>query len=169
MGLFSFIKNAGSAMFGSKEEEARIEAEVQAKADAQVENLKRLKAARALELRLAALGLGAEGVTIDVNEGVVTLKGKVKDQATAEKIVLAVGNTNGVESVDNDLEVENKVPPATFHTVVSGDTLSKIAKQYLGSANKYPAIFEANKPMLTDPDKIYPGQVLRIPLPAEKA
>ncbi len=121
-------------------------------------------------MRLQALGLGAEGVAIEVHDGgVVTLKGKVKDQATAEKIVLAVGNTNGVESVDNDLEVENVEPPATFHTVVAGDTLSKIAKQYLGSANKYPVIFEANKPMLKDPDKIYPGQVLRIPLPAEKA
>lgn len=169
MGLFSFVKNAGAALFGSKEEEAKIEAEIKARTDAQVENLNRLKAARALEMRLAALGLGAEGVAIEVHEGVVSLKGKVKDQATAEKIVLAVGNTNGVESVDNELEVENVEPPATFHTVVSGDTLSKIAKQYLGSANKYMVIFEANKPMLKDPDKIYPGQVLRIPLPAEKA
>jgi len=47
--------------------------------------------------------------------------------------------------------------------VVKGDTLSAIAKEMYGSANKYPVIFEANKPMLTDPDKIYPGQVLRIP------
>ncbi len=169
MGLFSFIKNAGAAMFGSKDEEDKIEAEIKSRNDAQVENLNRLKAQRALEMRLSALGLAAEGVSIEVHDGVVTLKGKVKDQETAEKIVLAVGNTNGVESVDNDLEVENKVPPATFHTVVSGDTLSKIAKQYLGSANKYMVIFEANKPMLKDPDKIYPGQVLRIPLPAEQA
>ena len=169
MGLFSFIKNAGAAMFGSKDEEDKIEAEIKSRNDAQVENLNRLKAQRALEMRLSALGLAAEGVSIDVNDGVVTLKGKVKDQETAEKIVLAVGNTNGVESVDNDLEVEHKVPAATFHTVVSGDTLSKIAQKYLGSANKYPAIFEANKPMLKDPDKIYPGQVLRIPLPAEQA
>ena len=50
-----------------------------------------------------------------------------------------------------------------FHVVVSGDNLSKIAKQYYGDANKYPLIFEANKPMLTHPDKIYPGQALRIP------
>ena len=44
-----------------------------------------------------------------------------------------------------------------------GDTLSKIAKQFYGEPNKYSAIFEANKPMLKDPDEIYPGQMLRIP------
>jgi nucleoid-associated protein YgaU len=50
-----------------------------------------------------------------------------------------------------------------FHTVVKGDTLSAIAKKTLGNANRYPEIFEANKPMLKHPDKIYPGQMLRIP------
>jgi nucleoid-associated protein YgaU len=49
------------------------------------------------------------------------------------------------------------------YTVEKGDTLSGIAKKMYGNANKYPQIFEANKPMLKDPDKIYPGQVLRIP------
>ena len=52
---------------------------------------------------------------------------------------------------------------STFYTVQKGDTLSKIAKDQYGNANKYQQIFEANKPMLKDPDKIYPGQVLRIP------
>jgi nucleoid-associated protein YgaU len=47
--------------------------------------------------------------------------------------------------------------------VQKGDTLSKVAKEMYGDANKYPQIFEANKPMLTHPDKIYPGQKLRIP------
>lgn len=169
MGLFSFIKNAGSAMFGSKDEEDKVEAEIKSRNDVQIENLNRLKSERALQMRLQALGLGAEGVSIEVHDGKVTLKGKVKDQETAEKIVLAVGNTNGVDSVDNDLEVETKVAAAKFHTVVAGETLSKIAKEHLGSANKYMVIFEANKPMLKDPDKIYPGQVLRIPLPAEQA
>jgi nucleoid-associated protein YgaU len=53
--------------------------------------------------------------------------------------------------------------PSTFYTVESGDTLGKIAAQHYGDASKYPLIFEANRPMLTDPDKIYPGQTLRIP------
>jgi nucleoid-associated protein YgaU len=68
-----------------------------------------------------------------------------------------------VESVDNFLRVVLPAPQAQFHTVVRGDTLSKIALNFYGSANRYPEIFEANKPMLTHPDKIYPGQVLRIP------
>jgi len=59
--------------------------------------------------------------------------------------------------------VETPEPEAKFYTVVSGDSLSKIAKEYYGNAMKYPVIFEANKPMLSHPDKIYPGQVLRIP------
>ncbi len=58
---------------------------------------------------------------------------------------------------------EKKEPEAKYYTVVKGDTLSKIAKASYGDAMKYPVIFEANKPMLKDPDKIYPGQVLRIP------
>lgn len=169
MGLFSFIKSAGQAMFGSKEEEQKVEAELKAQTDTKVENLAKLKAKRAMEIRLASMGLSIEGGSIEVDDGKVTLRGQVKDQATAEKIVLAVGNTPGIESVDNQLEVLNPEPEAVFHTVERGETLSKIAKQHLGSANKYMVIFEANKPMLKDPDKIYPGQVLRIPLPAEKA
>ncbi len=80
-----------------------------------------------------------------------------------EKVVLVLGNTAGIAQVDDRLEVERKEPEAQFYTVKSGDTLSKIAKQYYGNANKYPTIFEANRPMLQNPDKIYPGQVLRIP------
>ncbi len=87
----------------------------------------------------------------------------MNSQGDKEKIVLAVGNTAGIGRVDDQFEIENPEPEATFYTVQSGDSLSKIAKQQYGNAMKYPAIFEANEPMLTDPDKIYPGQVLRIP------
>ncbi|HUE85082.1 MAG TPA: LysM peptidoglycan-binding domain-containing protein [Vicinamibacterales bacterium] len=52
---------------------------------------------------------------------------------------------------------------AKTYTVQPGDTLSKIAKEHLGNANAYMKIFEANKDQLSDPDKIKPGQVLRIP------
>ena len=90
------------------------------------------------------------------------------DLATKEKVVLVSGNTNGVASVEDNLtvaevEVIEEAEMAQFHTVESGDTLGKIAKNYYGNAMKYPVIFEANKPMLSHPDKIYPGQVLRIP------
>ena len=71
-------------------------------------------------------------------------------------------NQNNVTSVDNNL-VAPAAPPAQYHDVVKGDTLSAISKKYYGDANKYNAIFEANKPMLSNPDKIYPGQKLRIP------
>lgn len=163
MGLLSFVKSAGQALFGNKEEEKKIEAEMVAKVDAQRANLEKLKAQRALELRLEGLGLPIENGDISVEGSTVTLRGQVKDQATAEKIMLAVGNTAGIESVDNQLEILNTEPEATFYTVQKGDTLSKIAKHHYGSANKYMVIFKANEPMLKDPDKIYPGQLLRIP------
>jgi nucleoid-associated protein YgaU len=70
---------------------------------------------------------------------------------------------DGVEKVNDQMSVEKSKPEAKFYTVVKGDTLSRIAKQYYGDANKYPRIFDANKPMLTNPDRIYPGQMLRIP------
>jgi nucleoid-associated protein YgaU len=99
----------------------------------------------------------------------------VETQADREKVVLAIGNTPGVGRVDDQLTVlaavddegevveEEEEIVAVMYTVKKGDTLSAIAKAHYGNANKYPVIFEANKPMLQDPDKIYPGQVLRIP------
>jgi len=93
----------------------------------------------------------------------IILKGKAKTQEEAEKAIIAAGNTPGVAEVESQIEVEEKKPAAVFYTVKSGDSLSKIAKAHYGDAMKYPAIFEANKPMLSDPDKIYPGQTLRIP------
>jgi nucleoid-associated protein YgaU len=93
----------------------------------------------------------------------VSVGGVVADQATREKVLLCCGNVDGVEQVNDSLNVTNPEPGRTFHTVVRGDTLSAIAKTYYGNANAYMKIFEANKPMLGHPDKIYPGQVLRIP------
>ena len=92
-----------------------------------------------------------------------TVFGVAPDQATKEKIILCCGNVAGVATVNDKMSVEQSTPEAQFYTVVRGDTLSKIAKQYYGDANKYPVIFEANKPMLKSPDLIYPGQMLRIP------
>ena len=89
--------------------------------------------------------------------------GSVADQQTKEKILLCCGNVSGVSQVNDQITVINPVPDSKFYTVVRGDTLSKIAKEFYGNANAYMQIFEANKPMLSHPDKIYPGQVLRIP------
>lgn len=90
--------------------------------------------------------------------------GKADDQARRERVILAVGNTVGIARVDDQIEVVTPEPePPRFHTVVPGESLSVIARKYCGDAMKYPVIFEANKPMLSDTDKLYPGQVLHIP------
>ena len=93
----------------------------------------------------------------------VTLSGVAKTQADRERARLAVGNVQHVETVVDNIEVESAEPESRFYTVKSGDSLSKIAKEMYGNANDYMKIFDANKPMLSDPNKIYPGQVLRIP------
>jgi nucleoid-associated protein YgaU len=151
MGLFSFIKGAGKKLFGKKEEEAPAEAKAELKASALLTHVKELGLAyKTLKLSLTS-------------EGTVILDGEVAKQEDAERIVLAVGNIDGVEAVDNNMVVEIPTLESRYHTVVEGDWLSKIAKEYYGDAMKYEVIFEANKPMLSDPDEIYPGQVLRIP------
>ena len=151
MGIFSFIKDAGANLFGigkSTAEEAIAEAS--------------LKADKLLGA-VQELGLEVKNLRIQVNEDTAIIYGEAADQATREKVILVVGNTEGVASVDDRMTTAIPKPQAQFHTVVRGESLSKIAKSYYGDAMKYPVIFEANKPMLKDPDRIYPGQVLRIP------
>jgi nucleoid-associated protein YgaU len=158
MGLFSFIKNAGAKVFGIGKTDAEKAAEANA------EELKEeVLVARRLESTMRDLNLQVEGLNIFIDDDAATISGMAYDQATREKVILVVGNSNGIATVDDQMTVEHVEPEAQFHTVISGDTLGKIAKNYYGNAMKYPVIFEANKPMLSDPDKIYPGQVLRIP------
>jgi nucleoid-associated protein YgaU len=123
------------------------------------------RAATAIRQYVASKGLPVQGLDIDfdANSSTVTVSGTVPDQETREKVVVCCGNVASVEHVDDRLTVANESKAGDYYTVKSGDTLSKIAKQHYGDANRYSAIFEANKPMLGDPDKIYPGQVLRIP------
>lgn len=151
MGLFSFIKEKGAKIFGKKEEEA-----------VNTEEKKTLQASALLEY-VKSLGLPYNRLKLSVTDDDVKVEGEVAQQADAERIILAIGNVEGVDQVDNLMTVATPAPQAQFYTVVSGDTLSKISKQFYGDANKYNTIFEANKPMLSHPDKIYPGQVLRIP------
>lgn len=163
MGLFDFVKNAGAKLLGGDDDEQKNTVEVSQPSADDVERMQERKAASRLVKMVLGLGFEVEDLSIKVDDGIATLNGKVGSQGDKEKIVLAVGNTEGIGRVDDRLEIENPEPEATFYTVQSGDSLSKIAKQQYGNAMKYPLIFEANKPMLTDPDKIYPGQVLRIP------
>jgi nucleoid-associated protein YgaU len=165
MGLFSFIKEAGEKLFGGQEAKAAQEAAAKAPTPENLARQAEASAAAIVEyLQKQGLYNGSMQVSYDVATSVVTVSGQVGSQETREKVLLCCGNVAGVASVDDRLEVPARPEPvADFHTVVSGDNLSKIAKKFYGDANKYPVIFEANKPMLAHPDKIYPGQVLRIP------
>ncbi len=161
MGLMSFLKNAGEKLFGLGDAKA---AEAGTASPEQVQQLN-TTAAQAIEKYIAAQGLNVDGLSVEFDgaTSAVTVAGTVADQATREKVLLCCGNVAGVSSVNDMLVVNTPEPESQWHTVVSGDTLSKIAKTFYGDAMKYPVIFEANKPMLSHPDKIYPGQMLRIP------
>jgi len=165
MGIFSFIASVGEKLAGAPDEKAAEQTWRQA----------------ALKNVPAKLGLPVTDFGVALNGEVAVLTGKVPSREVEEKIVLAVGNTAGVGSVDDRLQVvpssaatpagSSSAPAAAasatvqsvFYTVKKGDNLSTIAKEQYGNASKYMVIFEANKPMLKDPDKIYVGQVLRIP------
>lgn len=153
MSLMSFIKEAGEKLFGGSSAQA-----------APAGSDPNAAAAAAIKIYLGTLNLGLTGlaVTYDGATGQVTLAGNAPSQEAREKAGLAAGNVAEVSEVQNNLAAP-AADPAQYHDVVRGDTLSAIAKKYYGDASKYPAIFEANKPMLKDPDKIYPGQKLRIP------
>ncbi|MGH8384808.1 MAG: peptidoglycan-binding protein LysM [Pseudomonas sp.] len=117
-----------------------------------------------LKEHISKVGLGNPNVQATVDGDKVTVTGEVASQEEKEKILLALGNIAGVGSVDDQITVTGPVvAAAVFVTVVKGDTLSAISKRVYGDANQYNKIFEANKPLLSHPDKIYPGQSLRIP------
>lgn len=159
MAFWDFVKDAGKSVFGSEAEAAPAQPE-QSDTDRKV---------AALKAELKALGLTARDVHLTLRGGdTIIISGKARDQETLEKLVLALGNIKGIARVElaDDTSTETPAPAGSkpvFHTVSKGETLSAIAKQHLGSANRYNEIFEANKPMLSHPDKIYPGQTLRIP------
>lgn len=122
------------------------------------------EAEEALKKEVENHGLDSSGLDIRLgDDGTVDIKGEAASQEMKEKIILAVGNIEGIEGVKDGATAKIGGRESNFHTVVSGDTLSAISKKYYGTWKLYPEIFEANKPMLSDPDKIYPGQVLRIP------
>ena len=139
MGLWNFVKSAGAKLVG------RAEA-----SDAPAEE--------ALQEEVSKLGLDTKGAEIKVDGDKVIVTGGDMSAEEREKVILAVGNVEGVAAVEADTDEEPH-----FHTVEKGDTLWAVAKKALGDGNRYNEIFEANKPMLSHPDKIYPGQVLRIP------
>ncbi len=146
MSIFSFLKDAGESI---------IDALTPGDAHAD-----------ALKDHIAKVGLGNPNVQASVEGDTVTVTGEVASQEEKEKILLTLGNIKGVEKVDDQMTIAAGAPAtaaAKFVTVEKGDTLSAISKRVYGDANKYQKIFDANKPMLKDVNKIYPGQTLRIP------
>lgn len=136
MGLWNFMKTAGRKLVGKDE----------------------LPTAAVLEKEVKDLGLDTKGAEIKIDGDKVVVSGGEMTQEEREKVILAVGNVEGVASVEADTHAD-----PVFHTVEKGDTLWAIAEKTLGSGARYNEIFEANRPMLKHPDKIYPGQTLRIP------
>ncbi len=166
MGMFSFIKEAGEKLFGignAKAAEAAPAAAAGPSAE-QVAEMNRI-AAEAIAKYIGSMGLKVDGLAVEYDGAsqTVTVSGIAADQQTREKVVLCCGNVANVAHVNDLMTVATPEPESQMYTVVKGDNLSKISKQFYGTPNKYMQIFEANKPMLSHPDKIYPGQALRIP------
>jgi nucleoid-associated protein YgaU len=167
MSLISFLRDAGEKLFNAPKAAPPAGAPAAAPAPA-APDIAALNetAAQAIERYIGSQGLKADGLDVryDGATQTVTVSGIAPDQATKEKIVLCCGNVAAVAKVNDMLTVATQSEPeSTYREVKSGDTLSKIAKEAYGDANAYMKIFEANKPMLSHPDKIYPGQKLRIP------
>ncbi len=159
MGLFSFFKHKGDKLLTKKNATAVKTEETQQMYDEILRKQKEVLLTGVVD----SLGIEIENKSLNYQDDTVTIYGQVHSQSDKEKLILALGNVSGVASVDDRISVTNPEPEAIFYTVKRGDTLGKIAKKQYGNASKYTVIFEANTPMLKDPNKIFVGQVLRIP------
>ncbi len=141
MGLFDFVKDLGKKLFSSEAE-----------------------AAEKIEESISAENPGVDDLAVSFDDGVVNISGKAETPEAMEKAVLMAGNVQGVTEVKIDgLDAPEVVVEVEYYTIVSGDSLSKIAKKFYGNAMDYPKLFEANKEVIKDPDLIYPGQKIRVP------
>ena len=142
MGLFDFVIDQGKKLFGAGDDPAT-------------------KIKEAVE----AANPGVQNLNVEFKDGQVSLSGQAASAEALEKAVLIAGNVQGVSGVSAD---QVQAPPQTgqieYYVIQRGDTLSAIAKKFLGKASAYPKIFEANREVIKDPDLIYPGQKIRIPL-----
>ncbi len=159
-GLLDFAKDMGTDLFTSD-----------------------VEAAMNIVKHIEANNPGVNPINASFDDGVVTLTGMADSALAKDKAVLLAGNVKGVTSVVADgLTAPAPLPPASepltnvvpaseipapeaqYYVIESGDTLGGIAKEFLGSASRYPEIFEANREVIQDPNKIFPGQKIRIPL-----
>jgi nucleoid-associated protein YgaU len=141
MGLFDFVKGVGKKVFGN-------EAEASDKIRQEIEQD----------------NPGIKGLSVNYDNGVVSLSGEAESREALEKAVLMAGNVQGVSAI----HIEGlKAPPASaevdFYVIEKGDTLSAIAKRFYGDASAYPRLFEANREVIKDANLIFPGQKIRIP------
>lgn len=161
MGVFEFVKDAGAKLFGDTEDR-----------DREARTAHGRHRLRRLEEELDRLDLEVEDRELELDGGRVVVRGTVAGPVDRERVILALGNVAGIEEVRDELSLPGEPADTAsaesggeprFHTVEKGDTLSALAKRYYGDPTRYEVIFEANRPMLQNPDKIYVGQTLRIP------
>lgn len=143
MGLFDFASDLGKKLFGDDDDPAEK-----------------------IQKHIEEDNPGVENLQVEVKEGVATVSGEAKDQSAFEKAVLMAGNVFGIKEVRADELKPDEIGTVEteYYTIEKGDTLWAIAKTHLGDGNKYNDIFEANREVIKDPDLIYPGQKIRIPL-----
>ena len=142
MGLFDFAKKIGKKVFGSEDE-----------------------APEKIKAHIEEDNPGINNLEITVNEGVATIKGDTDDPSAYEKAVLMAGNIFGISEVNaEELSTPEQPVEVQYYEIAKGDSLWKIAKNFYGNGNDHPKIFEANKEVIKDPDLIYPGQKIRIPM-----
>ena len=169
MGIFSFAKDIGDKIFNRDDDkhQANVETKADAATPAATTEPSAQSVANLLLRRIQQQNLNISDLKVKYNGSSDTaeISGKAKTQADREKAIIAIGNVQNVAKVIDNISIEEDAPESTMCTVKSGDSLSKIAQEVYGSAGDYNKIFEANKPKLSDPNKIYPGQVLRIPKP----
>ena len=168
MGQFSFAKDIGDKIFQRNKDAAPASAPASNVAPTAAPAASTEPSAQEIaNLLIQRIQQNAHidnlSVNYDGNTDKVTINGSAANQAEREKAILAAGNVQYVAQVEDNITVATQEPESRMYTVKSGDTLSKISKEVYGDTNQYNKIFEANKPLLSDPNKIYPGQVLRIP------
>lgn len=169
MGVFSFAKDIGDKIFNRDDDkhQAKVETKASTTTPVKPNEPSAQSVANILLQRIQQQNLNISDLKVKYNGTTDTaeISGSAKTQADREKAIIAIGNVQHVAKVIDNISIEEDAPESTMYTVKSGDSLSKIAQTVYGSTGDYMKIFEANKPMLSDPNKIYPGQVLRIPKP----
>ena len=142
MGLFDFVKSIGEKVFGGGDDPAQK-----------------------IKEHIESRNPGIKDLNVDFEDGQVSLSGNADNAEAMGKAVLLAGNVQGVGDVKAEkIQAPEQNAKVEYYVIQSGDTLSKIAKQYLGDAMAYPKIFEANREVIKDANLIYPGQKIRIPL-----